>query len=186
MNEETSTISLLDGNVEFKREDHITFFNSNVKTCDENGIEYNTTDPIWVPFGEDNEEITRELNNEVEAKKNVLGRTKINHTKGPQTTEIDPITIRGNDALSKILYMMYKYDLVGDKANLQCMEVTYADKQSTGTYGAFRETAVVDLKSWGGDTTGLNAPVTLNWKGDKEHGTFSTATKKFTATTVVE
>ena len=137
--ENSETITYLDGNTEFNREDHITFFNTNVKSCDENGIVYNDTDPIWAPFGEDNEDITRELNNETEAKKNVLGRTKIKHTPGAQVTEIDPINIKGNDALSKLLYMMYKYDLTGDKANLQCMEVTYADKQSEGVYGAFTE-----------------------------------------------
>lgn len=175
-------LSLFEGNGKFNREDHVTMFNANITACDENGIVYGET-PEWVPFGEDNDEITRELNNEVDAKKNVLGTTNIDHSTGPQTTEIDPVAIRANDVLSKILYLMYKYGLVGDKATLQCMEVTLADKQSDGVYGAFTESAVVDLKSWGGDTTKLNSPVTLNWKGDKVHGTFSTTTKAFTKTT---
>ena len=78
---------------------------------------------------------------------------------------------------------MFKYDLVGDKATLQCMEVTLADKQTDGSYGAFTESAVVDLKSWGGDTSNLQSPITLNWKGNKEHGTFNPTTKAFTKIT---
>lgn len=175
-------LKLLDGNTKFNREDHVTMFNSNIESCDENGIVYGET-PNWVPFGEDNDELTRELNNEVDAKKNVLGKTNIDHSGGAQTTEIDPIAIRGNDTLSAILYLMFKYGLTGDKATLQCMEVTLADKEADGTYGAFTESAVVDLKSWGGDTTKLNSPITLNWKGDRVHGTFSTKTKEFTKTT---
>ncbi len=179
---DTNTLKKLDGNKEFEREEHITFFNANITSCDENGIVYGTT-PDWVPFGEDNDELTRELNNEVESKKNVLGKTSIKHSKGAQTTEIDPVVVRGNDVLSTILYNMFKYDLTGDKATLQCMEVTLADKETDGNYGAFTESAVVDLKSWGGDTSNLQSPITLNWKGNKEHGTFNPTTKAFTKTT---
>ena len=176
-------LNLLQGNGKFNREDHVTMFNSNIESCDENGIVYGET-PTWAPFGEDNDEITRELNNEIDSKKNVLGKTNIDHTSGAQTTEIDPIAIRGNDVLSSILYLMFKYGLTGDKAKLQCMEVTIADKQSDGSYGAFTEDAIVDLKSWGGDTTKLNGPITLNWCVNKEHGTFSASKKTFTKTTV--
>lgn len=179
---ETGTLKKLTGDKEFAREEHITFFNAKITSVDENGIVYGTS-PEWVPFGEDNDELTRELNNEVESKKNVLGETSIKHSKGAQTTEIDPVVVRGNDVLSTILYNMFKYDLVGDKATLQCMEVTLADKQTDGSYGAFTESAVVDLKSWGGDTSNLQSPITLNWKGNKEHGTFNPTTKAFTKIT---
>lgn len=175
-------LSLLEGTKKFNREDHVTMFNANITQCDENGIVYGDT-PEWVPFGEDNDEITRELNNEIDAKKNVLGKTNIDHSEGAQTTEIDPVAIRGNDVLSKILYLMFKYGLTGDKATLQCMEVTIADKQTDGSYGAFTEDAVVDLKSWGGDTTKLSGPITLNWKGNKTHGTFDATKKTFTEIT---
>ena len=176
-------LNLLTGTTEFNREDHVTMFNASIKSCDENGIVYDETNPEWIPFGEDNDEITREMNNETDSKKNVLGRVKVNHTSGPQTTEIDPIAIKGNDKLSAILYMMFKYNLTGNKAKLQCCEVTFADEQSEGVYGAFTESAIADLKSWGGDTSKLNSPITLNWLNDRVHGTFSTENNTFTATT---
>lgn len=170
------------GNGKFNREDHMTFFNANITSVGKDGIIYNTETPTWVPIGKDNDEITREMNNEVDAKKNVLGETNVDHTAGANTTEIDPVAIRANDELSYILYMLYKYQLTGDKAKLQCMEVTYADEQTEKTYGAFTEDAIVDLKSWGGDTSKLNSPISLNWLGNRVHGTFSTDTKAFTPT----
>ena len=175
-------LKLLDGNKKFERESHITMFNANIESCDENGIVYGET-PEWVPFGEDNDEITRELNDELDAKKNVLGKINIDHSAGPETTELDPIAIRGNDVLSAILYLMFKYNLKGDKATLQCMELTLADKQEDGSYGAFTEDAVVQLNSWGGDTTKINAPITLNWKNNRIHGTYSVEKNEFTKTT---
>lgn len=175
-------VTLFSGNGKFNREDHVTMFNSNITSIDENGIVYGDN-ATWVPFGEDNDEITREMNNELDSTKNVLGKTNIDHSAGAQTTEIDPIAIRGNDVLSVILYNIFKYGLTGDKAKLQCMEVTLADTQGENTYGAFTEDAVVDLTSWGGDTTKLSGPITLNWKGNKVHGTYNNSTHEFTPTT---
>lgn len=174
----------LAGTGKLDRESDILMVNTNVKSCDEKGIVYDTTDPVWVPVGEDNDELTREQNNEIDAKKNVLGKTNIDHTSGAETMEIDPIAIRGNDDLSAILYMMFKYRLVGDKAKLQTLNVTLGDEESTGNYGAFTEDAIVDLKSWGGDTSKLNSPISLNFCGNREHGTYSVSTNKFTKTTV--
>lgn len=64
-------LNLLNGTGKFNREDHVTMFNANITSCDENGIVYGET-PEWVPFGEDNDEITRELNNEIDAKNGII------------------------------------------------------------------------------------------------------------------
>lgn len=172
-------LKLLKGNGQLERESSITLFNANVTSCDENGIVYDDKAPEWVAIGEDNDELTRETNNELESKKNVLGRTSIQHTSGAETMEVDPIAIRGNDKLSAILYMIHKYKLTGDKAKLQTLEVTLGDEQTEGKYGAFTEDAVIDLKSWGGDTSKLNSPITLNFCGNRTHGVFSTTDNSF-------
>lgn len=181
-------VKLLDGTGKHNREDHVLMVNINITDINENGVVYGNT-PEWMPIGEDNDEINRELNDELEANKNVLGKTNIDHSAGAQTTEIDPYAIRGNDMLSAIFYNLFKYNLKGDKATLQFMEVTLADKyETTGetptvSYGAFTENAVVQLNSWGGDTTKLNSPVVLNWKGDRTHGTYSLSDNAFTPIT---
>jgi len=174
-----------EGSGKADREEQILMFNANITSADENGIVYDNENPTWTPIGEDNDEITREKNNEIDAKKNVLGKTNIDHTSGANTTEIDPIAVRRNDVLSYILYIIDKYDLVGDKAMIPCMEVSLFDKQGEDMYGAYTETAIIDQKSFGGDTTKVNVPITLNWKKDKVHGTYNLNTNKFTPMTTV-
>ena len=177
-------MNTLDGKNVFSRESSITFLDVGFTVDEVEGVTYaEDHTPEWFAVGEDNDELTRERNDEADSTKNVLGKTSVNVTPGAQTTEVDPYKVRGNDKLSYLLYMMNKYDLTGDRAKVRGMEVFYGDKQSEGTYGAWTESAVVQVNSWGGDTTATQAPITLNWLGDKTHGTFSTADKKFTATT---
>ena len=180
--------SVLEGTTEFKREDSITFVDVSFKVDPVKGVYYETEADAgkWFAVGEDNDEMTRERNDEVESTKNVLGTTNISATPGAQTTEVDPKKIRGNEELSYLLYMINKYDLTGDKAKVRGMEVFYGDKQEEGIYGAWVEDAVIQVNSWGGDTTATQAPFILNWKGNKDHGTFSTATKKFTSSSAAE
>lgn len=182
-NEEIKNV--LAGNTAFNREAKITFLDVNFESIDENGIKYAAEHtPEWYAVGEDNDELTRERNDSVDSSKNVLGRNNITTTLGAQTTEVDPYKIRGNDKLSYALYMIDKYDLKDDKAKMIGMEVFYCDVQSDGVYGAWTESAIISINSSGGDTTALNYPAVLNWCGDKKHGTFATATKTFTKTTV--
>lgn len=172
-----------EGNGKFNREDSVTMFNSKLISADENGLVFDEENPIWTPIGEDNDELTRETNNESESTKNVLGRVNVDSTKGAETMEVDPVAIRANDTLSYILYMAYKYGLVGDKVRMQFMDVTYADKQGEKSYGAWIEHGIPDLTSWGGDTSKLSSPMTINFQNDKVHGTFSTINNTFTKIT---
>lgn len=183
MNENETPTYKFEGSGKFNREDDVLLFNSNLTSADENGLVFDEENPIWTPIGEDNDELTRETNNESDATKNVLGRVNVDSTKGAETLEVDPVAIRANDTLSYILYMAFKYGLVGDKVQMQFCNVTYADKQGVGSYGAFTEHGIMDLTSWGGDTSKLNGPMKINFKNDKTHGTFSTNNNKFTPTT---
>lgn len=181
---EDTKINIFEGTGAFNREDSVTFIDVGFQAIDKDGVKYaNNHTEEWFALGEDNDELTRERNDETESSKNVLGKTSISQTSGAQTTEIDPHKLRANEKLSYLLYMINKYDLKEDKAKVRGMEVTFADKQGEKTYGAWTEGAVIQLNSWGGDTSAIGTPFVLNWDGDKIHGTFSTETKTFTATT---
>lgn len=177
--------NVLSGNGVLDRKSRITFIDVGYERIDPAlGIIYAADHTAeWYPVGEDNDELSRERNDSVDATPNVLGKTNISVTPGAQTTGIDPYKLRGNDKFSYLLYMMDKYDLRQEKAKVIGMEVTYADVQTEGVYGAWTEHAILSLNSTGGDTSALSYPGVLNWCGDKTHGTFSTTTKQFTATT---
>ena len=142
-----------------------------------------TTNEEYEAIGKDNDELSRTLNNEVESKNNDLGETETEVTKAPQTTTVDPFKFRRDSKIASKLYDIYKNDKELDDVVEEFVEVFTEDVVSEGEYGAFKQKGAIDLKSWGGDTKGVNAPFDINWCGAKTHGTFNPTTKKFTPTT---
>lgn len=133
-------------------------------------------------IGKDIEELSRELNNEVNSFTNILGETETEITKGNQVTTCDPVKFRDDSKASKILYGIYKNDSELSDVERDFIEVNTAVPVtgSDGEYEAFKQKGAIDLKSWGGDTTGINSPFDINWIGTKTYGTFNPTTKAFT------
>ena len=133
-------------------------------------------------IGKDNDDLTRERNNEVEANKNVLGETEVTVTNGNQVTSVDPFKFRRESKIAQLLYKIDKENLDGSDVEKTFIEVFIEDKEEDGEYAAFKQTGAIDLKSWGGDTTAVGMPFDINWKGAREYGTFDPTTKTFTPT----
>lgn len=133
-------------------------------------------------IGKDNDELSRSLNNEVDAKENILGETTVDVTKGPQVSTIDPCYHRPGGKLDTFLKSIYWEDKDLDEVKCKWMEVDETVDPVDGEYLAFKQMGAVDLKSWGGDTKGIGQPFDINWVGAKTYGTFNPTTKKFTET----
>lgn len=145
-------------------------------------VSESTTSKEWEIIGKDIEELSRELNNEVNSITNILGETSTEVTKGNQVTTCDPIKLRDDSKASKILYNIYKNDLELSEVEKEFLEVNTSMpvSESQGEYEAFMQVGAIDLKSWGGDKTGINSPFDINWIGAKTYGTFNPTTKTFT------
>lgn len=140
--------------------------------------------PEWELLGEGIEELSREMNNEVESKTDILGNNSTTVTKGNQVSSFDPFKCRRDSKLFAKLYQIYTDDLELSDVEMEFLEVSVFDKTEDGKYQAIKQTGAIDLKSVGGDTTGLDMPFDVNYIGSKTKGTFDANTKKFTATTV--
>lgn len=160
----------ISGTGKAKRESAILFMNVGDSTEEYEAI------------GKDNDDLSRERNNEVEQTKNILGETEVTVTNGNQVTTVDPFKFRRESKVAQTLYEIYKDDLDGSDVEHEFVEVFTEDKESEGEFAAFKQTGAIDLKSWGGDTTGVGTPFDINWKGSRTHGTFNPTTKKFTPT----
>lgn len=57
---------------------------------------------------------------------------------------------------------------------------------SSGTYVAYKESAIVEVSSYGGDNTGYQIPFNVHYLGDRVKGKFAVATKTFTADSAAE
>ena len=163
----------LNGTGKIKREEHIIAMN--VGTSEAPEIEL---------IGKDNDELSRTLNNEVEAKKNVLGETTVEVTQAPQTTTVDPFNMRYESKIAEKLMNIYDNDLELDDVVEEFYDISKYDKIAEGKYKAFKQSGAIDLKSWGGQKS-LGAPFDINWTGPKVHGTFDIKSKTFTETTTV-
>jgi nucleoid-associated protein YejK len=52
--------------------------------------------------------------------------------------------------------------------------------EQSGSYPAYKETVIVEIVSYGGDTTGYQIAFNVHYQGDRVKGTFDPATKTFT------
>lgn len=156
-----------------KREDRILFH------VEETTEENNTTQEFEA-IGKDNEELTTELNNDVQSEENVLGEVNVDVTKRPKVTAIDPSFYRSDSKLSKKLKAIEWEDKDGDDVKEKFMEVDKTETASENEYKAYQQMAAINLRSYGGNTRGISYPYELHWTGPKTYGTFNPTTKVFT------
>lgn len=140
-----------------------------------------SSEPEWELLGDGIEELSREMNNNVETKQDILGQTSTTVTKGNQVSSFDPFKCRKDSKLFQKLYQIYTDDLELSDVEMEFLEVSVFDEISEGTYAAIKQVGAVDLKSIGGDTTGLDMPFDVNYIGAKVKGQFVASTKTFTA-----
>ncbi|WP_347561697.1 hypothetical protein [Clostridium sp. OF09-36] len=63
------------------------------------------------------------------------------------------------------------------------MEVHLWDEvsEAAGSFVAYQEEAIIEVSSYGGDTTGYQIPFNVHHTGNRVKGKFALATKTFTA-----
>jgi len=137
--------------------------------------------PEFEQLGEGMESLTREMNNSVDTKQDILGNTSTTITKGNQVSSFSPFKAKKESKLFAKLYKIYTDDLELSDVEMEFVEVSVFDEVSEGVYSAIKQTGAVDLKSYGGDTTGLDMPFDVNYIGAKIKGNFTVATKTFVA-----
>lgn len=141
--------------------------------------------PEWERIGKGIEELTREMNNNVESTTDITGETDVEVTKGNQTSSVSPYKARKESKLFQKLYQIYTDDLELDDVVMDFLEVSVFDEISEGVYAAIKQKGAVDLKSFGGPTTGVEMPFDINYLGAKEKGNFTLETKTYAKSTNV-
>lgn len=134
-------------------------------------------------IGKGIEELSIEQGADVTTTKDITGCTEVSVNGYEKTTSLEPIYIRGGDKFSELLDDMEEYEYTGDDCIQPFIHVKSYKKTADGKYRAWRQNAVIEITSFGGDTSGVQCPATLHWTGEREHGVFDPAAKKFTADT---
>ena len=133
-------------------------------------------------LGADLEEFSPEMSAQVETKKNILGETSILISGYEKTAAVEPYYAEQGSELFNRLQAIIDDQLTLDDLKTDVVEVKLWDAVENGAYPAVKETAYIEVTSYGGDTTGYQIPFTIHYTGEKVKGTFNVSTKTFTAT----
>ena len=140
--------------------------------------------PEYVRLGKDLEEFTVELNPDVETAKNILGENSVKHNGYEASSDADPVYYEYDDALTEKMMEIAMLRKYGDACKTSYVEVLLKpgeDGAEPEVLRAVREDVYVIPNSYGGDTTGVQVPFSVNYAGNRTEGTFDIKTKKFTA-----
>ena len=122
--------------------------------------------PEWERQGDRNEELTHELNPNVESGEDVTGQTYADLDKYEEETAVETYRAKRDSKWAVVLYNIIKY------------RKTFAG--ADGAYDAWLQKGVVAVQSHAGDTKGMNMPYNIHWTGERIHGTFDLETLTFT------
>ena len=140
--------------------------------------------PEWELQGGRIEDMSLEMNPNVETVTDVTGVTETTLDKYEKQTSVSPYYAKRNNKMSAWLY-----NVVRDEKTLSDVEKTFCVVNifagSDGAYDAWTQKGVVAVQSFGGDTKGLQIPYNIHWIGEKVFGTaaISNGTMTFTPAT---
>ncbi|MGN0363698.1 MAG: hypothetical protein ACI4ET_12745 [Bilifractor sp.] len=141
----------------------------------------------WAPLGKDNDDLSKDLNPDVDTSKNVLGETTVDFAGYEPSVEVDPYYAEEGDVLYSKLADIAEQELSGDEdvagfyAEVMFDKVDKTAGTMTGT--GHKRAAKIIPSSIGGDTTGVGIPFTVYPYGPMETVTV-TYTKATRAVTI--
>lgn len=125
-------------------------------------------------IGDDIEEMSVELNPDVESRKNILGQTKSVDNGYEPSMDADPFYADPDKALYPKIRDIAMGRLKGDACKTLLLEVIVEDTEAT-THLAYVREVLVKPQSYGGGTEGFNIPFNVSEDGSSVKGTVTAA-----------
>lgn len=132
-------------------------------------------------LGKDLEEYSVEMNANVETKNNINGETSVTLDSYQPQASVEPFYAEQGSALFDRLQEIIDERQTLDDLKTDVLEVHLWENTSSGSYTAYKEEAIIEVSSYGGDSTGYQIPFNLHYTGVRTKGTFNVSTKTFTA-----
>ena len=123
----------------------------------------------WEILGDDIEEMSVEMNPDTEQKKNILGETKTVDKGYEPSMDADPYYADPTRKIYPRVRSIALDRLKGDQCNTLMLEVIVEDTEAT-KHLAYVQQVMVKVKSYGGDTEGVNFPFTVSENGSRVKG----------------
>jgi hypothetical protein len=140
----------------------------------------------YVRLGKNLEELSVEMNPNVEINANILGENDAKLTGYEMSASVSPYYVSHDEALSEKLMEIIDNELTGDACKTTVVDVWLKPGDTPDAppvvVKAIRREVVVAVQSYGGDTSGVQIPFDLSGATNRTKGMFDITTKKFTAT----
>lgn len=138
---------------------------------------------VYEAIGDDNEELKREMGANVVKTKNVLGKNSIDVSSYEPSMSVDPHKADDGTETFKWLKKIVDDKMTLDDLRTHVVDIDMYASVTAGAYPAIKRGVIVEVKSIGGNTEGLQIPYDLHYTMQDEKGTFNPTTKKFTPAT---
>lgn len=141
-----------------------------------------TETPEYEVLGDGIEEMSVEMGANVQKTRDITGKTKTFIDGYEKSQAVEPYKANDGSAMFERLQDIADNNRVLDDLNTTVIDVHLWKKAEGGdkVFEAIREEAVIELTSYGGDTSGYQLPFTLHRTGVITKGTFDVDTKTFT------
>lgn len=141
-------------------------------------------DTNYVRIGKDLEEFVVELSPNIETKANILGENSVLHTGYETTASADPVYYEYDDTLTEKIMEIAMLRKSADSCKTSYVEVLLkpgaTSDEAPTIVRAVREDVLLIPTSYGGDTSGVQVPFTINFNGNRVEGDWDLETKTFT------
>lgn len=156
-----SDISFISGKGDIKREEFKIF--ANVGTLES---------PEWEIIGKKIEEMSLEMNPNIETLTDVTGDVQTTLDKYEKQTSVSPYFARKESKMAAWLYNVVREERTLSEVEKEflCVNIFAG---SDGKFDAWKQRAIVAVQSYGGSTKGLQIPYNIHWTGKKTYGTVS-------------
>lgn len=141
-----------------------------------------TETPEYELLGDGIEEMSVEMGANVQKTRDITGKTKTFIDGYEKSQSVEPYKANDTSKMFERLQDIVDNNRVLDALNTTVIDVHLWEKAEGGdnTFTAIKEEAVIEVTSYGGDTSGYQLPFTLHRTGVITKGTFDTSTKTFT------
>ena len=134
-------------------------------------------EPVYERLGKDLEEFSPELGAQIEKKKNILGEMSVQISGYEKTAAVDTYYAEEGTKLFERLQNIVDSGLVLEKLKTTVVEVKLWEGPDTA---AISEECYIEVKSYGGNTTGYQIPFVLHYTGKRGSGVFDLKTNTYT------
>ena len=135
---------------------------------------------VYERLGKDLEEYNVEMNANIDTKNNIIGETSVILDSYQPQASVEPYYAEVGSALFTRLQGIIDDRQTLDELKADAIEVHLWENPTAGKYVAYKEEVIIEVSSYGGDTTGYQIPFNLHYTGVRTKGTFDLTTKTFT------